>query len=101
MLLLRAVNQYAYTNNLTALFSYQSQDLADGFAGGKNIINNENPLTWAYVKTPLESSPISPFLFSKYASHSKLSGYFIGQNNATSSRPDDYLNLLLGKVGTN
>jgi hypothetical protein len=70
MLHLRAVNQHAYTDYIATLFSDQVQNLTDGFAGGKDVINNKNSLTGADAKAPLESPSVSTFLFGKYAAHS-------------------------------
>jgi hypothetical protein len=98
MLLLRAVNQHADANNFATQPGYQAQDLPDGLAGGKDIVNHQNPLTGAQAEAPLESSPVGSFLFGKYAPHSKLSGDFIGDDDTAGSWPSHDIYFILGKA---
>jgi hypothetical protein len=69
-LLLRAVNQYPDADYCAALLGRRRYNLADGTAGGEDIVHDEDSLAGVNAKSPPESSFFFSFLFGKYASYS-------------------------------
>ena len=68
--MLGTVNQDPDADDYAALAFYRRHNFADGAAGGKEVINNENALTLINAEASFKSPLFLFGLFGKYTSYS-------------------------------